>query len=289
MESESGCESPCTGPRWKPPCSLHKWKALFKRAMSFDLHLFISIPLSVIIFAFVVVEGCLYFLVRTAGRLVEKWSNPPDVRRLIQKLSSTECFDTYRRCAEQLDKLTGRDRWKHSEEVDPNAPGYDTNLVRQKTNELRSFQQDGNISALVQCVRTCLDSQLLNTLNPVLYSMTYAGTKVLSEDLQEEVVQAIEYLTNFISRNPTIALTDPDLFVAIKRLPKRFGTTALFLSGGAMLGLHHFGLLESLVQNNLLPKVSVFMVLCFRFLWFCVFAFLSVFIFWFQLCKPPHP
>lgn len=247
-------ESP---PRWTPPRASHKWKALLRRALCFDLHLLISIPLFIVIFALLILEGCLYFLVRFAGRLVEKWSYPPAVRCLLRKARRTEDFATYRRCAERLDELTGRDAWKSSEEVDPNAPDYDISLVRRKSNELLIFRNSGNIPALVQCVKTCLETQLVSTLNPVLYSLTFSGTKALSEQLQQEVIQAIEYLTKFVRDNPDIAHKDPDLFAAIRRLPKDFGSTALIFSGGAMLGLHHFGLLEALIQNQMLPKVRL--------------------------------
>lgn len=87
------------------------------------------------------------------------------------------------------------DAWKYSEEVDPNVSDYDTELVRRKKRELLELRSTSNIQLLVNCVKTCLDSSLVGTLNPALYSMTYSGTKKLSEEFQEEVVKSIDYLT----------------------------------------------------------------------------------------------
>lgn len=45
------------------------------------------------------------------------------------------------------------------------------------------------------------------------------------------------------------------IVVSMKRLNKTFGYTGLVLSGGGMLGIHHLGVIDTLVKENLLPKV----------------------------------
>lgn len=239
MDYDKDESTPCTGPRWEPPCAFIKWKKIIQKFISFDLHLLISIPLFIIISLLLILEGFLYIIVRFAGRLVEKYSNPPEVRRLIRKARRTESFEMYQLCAQRLDELTGRDGWKYSDDTNVNAPGYDVCFVRRKIQELLQYRKKHEISLLVQCLRTCLDSQLLGTLNCALYSMTFSGTKVVNEELQKEVIHSIEHLTSYIADNPSLIRDNPGLFHSIRRLPKHFGSTALFLSGGAMLGELH--------------------------------------------------
>lgn len=248
-------DSPCAVPHYEPPCKFRKWKLLIQKFIALDLHLLISIPLFIVISFFLFIGGLVYSVIRLTGRFVEKYSNPPAVRRSIREARRATDFSVYSKYAERLDKLTGRDKWKISDVVNVNAPGYDANLVRGTIHDLISYRKSNNVSSLVQCVRSCLDSQLLGTLNPALYSMTFSGTKLINEELQNEIIESINFLSSFVANNPSIVVTNHELFVSIKRLPKYFGISSLFLSGGAMLGLHHLGLLESLVQNKLLPNV----------------------------------
>lgn len=99
------------------------------------------------------------------------------------------------RCMERLDELTGRDVWKHSEDIDPNTSDYDIATVRRKKNELLDLRQKGDVDGLVQCIKTCLDNHLYSTLSPALYSMAYSGTKIMSEQLQDEVAKSIDYVS----------------------------------------------------------------------------------------------
>lgn len=61
--------------------------------------------------------------------------------------------------------------------------------------------------------------------------------------------------SEFVRHHPHLLNQDPELFSSIIKLSDDFGMSGLILSGGAMLGLHHFGLVETLIKSNLLPKI----------------------------------
>lgn len=99
------------------------------------------------------------------------------------------------RFAEKLDELTGGNSWKESEDSDENTSDYDFIQITKETENLKLQRMNGNIENLIQTLARCLESQQCRTLNPIFYSMTFTGTKTLSENLHSEIVNSINYLT----------------------------------------------------------------------------------------------
>lgn len=238
-------------------------KRLTRRVVQFDLQVILAVPIVLIISVFLFVEGCLYLLVRITGRFVEKWSNPRAVRRCISELRNATSFEAYAAYAERLDAITGRDQWKYTDDP-PTCGGcteYDAALLRRKLDELRACRAAHDAAGMASVIKTCLETQLCHTLRPELYSMTYAGTKHLAEELHKELLHCISYMLNLFTSDQSDAIRftlPPDVFDYLAHCRRAFGSTGLVLSGGAMLGLHHFGLLEALIRMKRLPKVIYF-------------------------------
>jgi TAG lipase/steryl ester hydrolase/phospholipase A2/LPA acyltransferase len=84
-----------------------------------------------------------------------------------------------------------------------------------------------------------------------LHQEAHAGTKVLIEDYVDEIVHALKYLAELESDE--ISLADKlDFFY---RANHCYGRSALMLSGGGILGFYHLGVVKTLLENNLLPRV----------------------------------
>lgn len=88
--------------------------------------------------------------------------------------------------------------------------------------------------------------------NPCLYSHALSGTKHLIEDYVQTVCQSLD----------TICDTDwgtdfglQDKFEFFFETRQAFGRSALCLSGGATLGMYHLGVIKTLHEQNLLPRV----------------------------------
>lgn len=253
-DEEGGC-----GWRSRVRLLWSEMKHLARRVAHFDLQVILAVPIGLVITVLLVLEGCMYLLVRVTGRLVEKWSNRRTVRRCIHQLRNAANFEAYSAVAERLDQVTGRDRWKFNDDP-PTCGGsaeYDAILIRRKLEELRACRAAQDVPGLAMGIKTCLENHLCYTLRPELYSMTYAGTKRLAEDLHQELRECINLLTDlFIQDTGSIQESlPPESLDYLAHCARAFGSTGLVLSGGAMLGLHHFGLLEALIQMKRLPKI----------------------------------
>ncbi|XP_026192239.1 patatin-like phospholipase domain-containing protein CNBE2340, partial [Cyclospora cayetanensis] len=154
---------------------------------------------------------------------------------------------------QQLDAATGRKAWKRRAE----SRLYDAAAVRQSLTALKAARLSGNPQRLAGEIGKALQGHAQAALKEGLYSRTYLGTKDLLEELLSELRLALEDLTLHMQQQPKLR---PLLQHAIVSIRRQWKQTALVLSGGAMLGLHHFGLIEALLfnnetQENLLPKV----------------------------------
>ncbi|KAI9203804.1 acyl transferase/acyl hydrolase/lysophospholipase [Polychytrium aggregatum] len=85
----------------------------------------------------------------------------------------------------------------------------------------------------------------------LLYGHTHIGTKRLIEDYIEEVTKQLNIICDTESDDLPNA-SKLDLFLSIQ---KSYGRTALLLSGGAIFGLTHVGVIKTLYETKLLPRI----------------------------------
>ncbi len=92
---------------------------------------------------------------------------------------------------------------------------------------------------------------LYSTMNPVLFQVCNIGTKYLIEEYQDEMLKSLDFISNYNER----------YFPLYKKLEffsetrHSYGRTALLLSGGASMGAYHSGVIKTLWQQNLLPRI----------------------------------
>ena len=89
-------------------------------------------------------------------------------------------------------------------------------------------------------MRSSLDRNLGGIGAPKLFETCILGTKELIESYLFEV----EYHLNYLADHDVDGLTHKqkvDMFVHVRQ---GFGRSALLLSGGAGLGVHHFGVIK---------------------------------------------
>ena len=77
------------------------------------------------------------------------------------------------------------------------------------------------------------------------------GTKKLIEEYIDEVCKQLQYICHVQDSGMNLQ-SKIDFFANTQRA---FGRTALLLSGGATFGLTHLGVIKTLFENNLLPKI----------------------------------
>lgn len=138
---------------------------------------------------------------------------------------------------------------------------YDEELVRIKVQELHHRRQEGSLRDIVFCMRADLIRNLGNMCNPELHKGRLQVPKLIKEYI-DEVSTQLRMVCN--SDSEELSLEERLAFMHETR--HAFGRTALLLSGGASLGAFHVGVVKTLVENKLMPRIiagsSVGSIMC---------------------------
>eukprot|EP00834_Sanchytrium_tribonematis_P002003 NODE_55_length_29507_cov_0.809712.p6 type:complete len:448 gc:universal NODE_55_length_29507_cov_0.809712:2688-4031(+) len=134
-------------------------------------------------------------------------------------------------------------QWKKIDE----SPDYDYSLILDRHNSLYTARKNGNLSDIMFLLRTSLNRHIGNIHNPLLYSECY-GTKDLINSYIEEVATCLDYIVN--SNLPHNVKQE-----FITNCRTSYGRTALLLSGGGALSLHHVGVIKSLHEHHCLSRI----------------------------------
>lgn len=165
----------------------------------------------------------------------------------LRDLEQATTYAEWRAAALELDRLEGAEAWKQDETSDD----YDHLLIRERLAEMRELRRSGEVRQLVYSLSEGLHGNLGNVADPVLYTYSRVGTKKLVEDYIEEAVRCLDYIC--VGDFPDFTAEEKILF--FKRTGTSFGRSALLLSGGATLGMFHLGVIKSMWEQGILPRV----------------------------------
>ncbi|XP_047054390.1 triacylglycerol lipase SDP1-like [Lolium rigidum] len=162
-------------------------------------------------------------------------------------------YEEWAHAARMLDRETPRRA--------TDADLYDEELVRNKLRELRHRRQEGSLRDIVFCMRADLLRNLGNMCNPELHKGRLQVPKLIKEYI-EEVSTQLKMVCN--SDSDELPLEEKLAFMHETR--HAFGRSALLLSGGASFGTFHVGVVKTLVEHKLLPRIisgsSVGSIMC---------------------------
>ncbi|XP_041024483.1 triacylglycerol lipase SDP1-like [Juglans microcarpa x Juglans regia] len=138
---------------------------------------------------------------------------------------------------------------------------YDVELVRNKLQELHHRRQERSLRDIIFCMRADLIRNLGNMCNPELHKGRLQVPKLIKEYI-DEVSTQLRVICD--SDSEELSLEEKLAFMHETR--HAFGRTALLLSGGASLGAFHVGVVRTLVEHKLLPRIiagsSVGSIMC---------------------------
>ncbi|XVE95841.1 hypothetical protein REPUB_Repub02eG0168800 [Reevesia pubescens] len=138
---------------------------------------------------------------------------------------------------------------------------YDEELVRNKLQELRLRRQDGSLRDIIFCMRADLIRNLGNMCNPELHKGRLHMPKLIKEYIDEVSTQL-----RMVCDSDSEELSLEEKLAFMHETRHAFGRTALLLSGGASLGAFHIGVVKTLVEHKLLPRIiagsSVGSIMC---------------------------
>ena len=168
-------------------------------------------------------------------------------RKYETDLARATTYTEWLHAAQALDRLDGKDQWRETE----TSEDYDYRLIDSRTTVLRRLRRNKDYDQLVFRLREELHGNLGNMAHPVLYQQARSGTKRLINEYLDEVTAALNLLCDSDVQN----LPPSRKRRFFNRAARSFGRSALLLSGGASLGLFHIGVIEELMEQDLLPQV----------------------------------
>ncbi|CDF87183.1 BN860_00628g1_1 [Zygosaccharomyces bailii CLIB 213] len=167
------------------------------------------------------------------------------IEQIITEKQHAMCYEDWCEAGLRLDALTEATKWKQQEE----STLYDYQLVKTLTLKMREARHREDYAQLLYIVRSTWVRNLGNMGNVNLYRHSHLGTKFLIDEYMEESRLALEALSLQSD------LDDNYLLGILQQTRRNIGRSALVLSGGGTFGLFHIGVLATLFELDLLPRV----------------------------------
>ena len=160
-------------------------------------------------------------------------------------------YEDWRSWAGQLDHLEGHEAWK----VERDSSEYDVELVQSRLEQLDAARAACDLDRMLFLVRTSLTRGLGDMGNVRLYRHSHIGTKALIESYINSTLETLKTILALSARASYKAMDTRHMLEQVLAARQAFGRSAMLLSGGAMLGLNHIGVLKALWENQLLPRI----------------------------------
>ena len=144
----------------------------------------------------IVVELCVYVVIRMSIFLAEVIVAKPKHRKLRRKLAQATSYEEWYALASQLDKSQKRDIWQRT--VDPStSKRYNWSFISELMNDMK-FARESNDSLLALAVlQQCTRKNVGGIMSEDLFSFTNTGEPMhIVRDFIEEVTKTMEWVTD---------------------------------------------------------------------------------------------
>jgi NTE family protein len=174
-------------------------------------------------------------------------ANSRKLRKLERIMTKSRSYDEWREAAIAHDELSGKRRWR---EIDQTSK-YDYAQIRLRLDRIRSLRARHDHAGLLFTLNEGIHGNMGGMGRSSLYRQAKFGTKKLIEQYIDEVDDSLRYLAELDD-----PLIDPQQKLEFfYRANVCFGRSALMLSGGGVLGFYHLGVVKTLLEQGLLPRV----------------------------------
>ena len=173
--------------------------------------------------------------------------NSRKLKKLEKEMDLATSYDQWREAAIKHDELSGQKRWR---EVDQTSL-YDYTQIRLRLDRLRSLRARHDYHGLLFTLNEGIHGNMGGMGRSSLYRRAKFGTKQLIEQYIDEIDDSMRFLAEL--DDDAIGVQEKlDFFY---RANVCFGRSALMLSGGGVLGFYHLGVVKTLLEQGLLPRV----------------------------------
>jgi len=168
--------------------------------------------------------------------------------RLDNKMRHAKNYTDWKQFAIEHDSISGLEAWKYKEV----SNSYDHLNIRTRIDMLRRLRQEKDDVGLLFALNEGIHGNQGGMGKPILYKLAKFGTKRLIEEYVDEIVNALEHISTLAESSDVSREDKQDFF---ERASHCFGRTALMLSGAGSLGHFHLGVIKTLFEYKMLPKV----------------------------------
>ncbi|KAK7701963.1 Lipase 5 [Botryosphaeria dothidea] len=170
---------------------------------------------------------------------------------LYLRLQNAENYDEWHAAAAELDELEGNNAWKQEHE----SSEYNYELVEARLKQLDDARISCDVQRMLFLIRTSLTRGLGGMGQLRLYRHSHVGTKALIERYIESAKQTLTALLDVSSKQGDGGLDPRYVLEQLLATRQSFGRSALLLSGGGTFGMNHIGVIKTLWETNLLPRI----------------------------------
>ena len=178
-------------------------------------------------------------------------NHPNKTQKLLTGLAKATNYEDWQAAASDLDDIEGNNCWK----LVFDSPDYDAVLVQARLKQLDEARISCDVGRMLFLIRTSLTRGLGDMGNIKLYKHSHIGTKDLIERYIASALETLDGLLDISAKAKCDGLETRYILEQILSTRQAFGRSALLLSGGATFGMNHIGVLKSLWEARLLPRI----------------------------------
>jgi len=176
-----------------------------------------------------------------------RMSKASELNELAERLDGAESYAQWSEAAQRHDELSGALRWRQRDQ----SSRYDYAQIRLRLDRLRALRVKQDYQGLLFTLNEGIHGNMGGMGRGSLYQRAKFGTKTLIEQYIEEICDSLVTLAEL--DDSIIGINEKlDFFY---RANICYGRSALMLSGGGVLGFYHMGVVKTLVEQRLLPRV----------------------------------
>ncbi len=166
---------------------------------------------------------------------------------LKKSLAQANSYAEWLSIATELDTIEGLMDWRNS-----NASEFcHEQLMRDHIRQMQASRQSNDLVGLIGLLQESVYRHTGELNNPELYQYARSGTKHIVTEYLDEVERVMRTLSESTIPN----ISESRKLALFEQAAKIYGRPALILSGGAVFGVYHLGVVKALWEQNLLPTV----------------------------------
>ncbi|MCK0154822.1 patatin-like phospholipase family protein [Alcanivorax sp. S6407] len=170
-----------------------------------------------------------------------------NLKSLDHAMSEATSYSDWFELARQHDALSQADIWRETNRTNL----YDYVEIQTRRDKLKKYLDEGANRELLYALNEGVHGNMGGMGKPILYNRAKCGTKHLIDDYVSVICQSLLRISE-VPESEISYLEKLDFF---RRASHCYGRSALLLSGGAGLIYFHHGVVQELVNHDLVPNV----------------------------------